>query len=370
MMRYLLREATGFALVGLFGLGGLLVGQNLLRHLLDMASLGFAMGDVARLTLDLGLMLAGYALPVALLFGILTALARLAGDREILAFRSLGVSRVAVLVPLLGMALVTSVATGLLLDYAQPLGRRQIRGIFADLASRGGFIQAAAFTDLDREGSRVVFVDERRGRSLHGVLLSDRSSPERPFVVAAERGEFLFDGTTGQATLLLEKGDVHFEMPAEQNASQRIAFGELAYRLDLSRMVGAGIQRYTASEFTSPEIREILHYFDLHGEAPEPMRVRTRHPYEIELARRSAFPWAPVVLALLAIPLATQVSRAARSMGLLLSIGLSFAYYVALSAAAALVSSAGTPPLLAMWLPNLAFLAVAGWIWSRSDLGA
>ena len=57
-------------------------------------------------------------------------------------------------------------------------------------------------------------------------------------------------------------------------------------------------------------------------------------------------------------------------MGLLLSIGLSFAYYVALSAAAALVSSAGTPPLLAMWLPNLAFLAVAGWIWSRSDLGA
>lgn len=368
LTRYVLCEAAVFMAVGLVGLGSILVGQNLLRKMLDMVPLGLTAFDALRVTLDLTMMMAGYVLPVGLLFGTLAGLGRLASDNEIQAMRSLGVGRRAILVPLLTLALFVAGGTSLLMNYAQPLGRRNIRTLLGELAARGGFIQAEAFTDLDRAGSRVIFADSRIGRQLDGVLLSDRSDPERPFVVASERGEFRFDEASGKASLLLERGDVHFEAIGNDAESQRIAFEHLAYVIDLSPMIGGGVDRLTARDFTTPELRDILAHFDRHGEAPEEMRVRTRSPYEREVARRSAFAPAAIVLTLLAIPLATRFRDSAASRGLMACIALAVGYYVSLSAAEVLTSRADVSPMLAMWVPNIIFGVAAIWLWLRRDL--
>ncbi len=368
LTRYVLTETLVYTGLGVLALGAILIGQNLLRQLLDLVPLGVTAGDAAAVTVDLALMMAGYVLPVGLLFGTLAGLGRLASDREILAMRALGVGRSMLLIPLLPAALLVAAGTAVLLDEAQPLGRRHIRAVVAGLASSGGFIQAAGFTDLDRGGHRTIFADKREGRILEGVLLSDRSDAARPFVVAAERGEFKLDSESGLAALILERGDVHFEGEPGEKGSQRIAFRRLNYEIDLSSMIGGGVERYTAPDFTTSEIRDILHHFDEQGEAPEEMRVRERGPYEREIARRSALPGAAVVLVLLAIPLATRVSSSARSVGLMLCIGLSVLYYASLSAATVLIAQTDTPARVAMWAPNLVFGLAALGLWLRRDV--
>jgi lipopolysaccharide export system permease protein len=81
--------------------------------------------------------------------------------------------------------------------------------------------------------------------------------------------------------------------------------------------------------------------------------------YQTQIHRRYAIPFAPVVFALLAVPLGLRRVRGARSAGALVCVALAFAYYALLSTAEFLGEETWVPPFLALWLPNVVFLAVA-----------
>ena len=95
------------------------------------------------------------------------------------------------------------------------------------------------------------------------------------------------------------------------------------------------------------------------GEAPEAVRVKTRERYEIQLQRRLALPAAPLLFALVGIPLGMRRSRGARSFGVLLCVILVFAYYAFLSAGTYFAEENLAPAWTALWIPNLLFAIVA-----------
>jgi lipopolysaccharide export LptBFGC system permease protein LptF len=51
--------------------------------------------------------------------------------------------------------------------------------------------------------------------------------------------------------------------------------------------------------------------------------------------------------------------RGARSAGALTCVAVAFAYYVLLSLAEFLAEDTAVPPVIALWLPNVVFVAVA-----------
>ena len=74
--------------------------------------------------------------------------------------------------------------------------------------------------------------------------------------------------------------------------------------------------------------------------------------YELELQRRLAFPVAPILFALIGVPLGMRSSRSARVWGALLSLLVAFGYYFLLSFVQLLAEDRWLAPAVALWIPN------------------
>lgn len=364
---YVLREAVQYAGIGLLAVGSVLLTQNLLRQLGDLAGLGASAGDVLAVVGCLAAILGAYAIPVAFLFGVLVSVGRLSSDAEVTAMRALGVSLAQFVVPFVLLALLVSLATAMLLTEVEPAARRRLRSVMSDIAARGGIVQPGVFNELDRAGERLLFVEGRDEERLEGVVIADRSNREQPFTVVAEEGLFSFDRETGVANLALARGDIHFEPErASENDYQRIAFQTFDYAFDMNDVLGAGFDRIHPREMSLGEIRGVLAHFDATGEAPPVVRVRTRERYEIQVHRRLALPVAPLLFALVGVPLGLRRARGARSWGALLCVGLVFGYYTLLSAGVYLAEENAIRAAVGLWFPNAVFAVVAALLLVRA----
>ena len=365
---YLLRELGQYAGIGLLAVGSVMLSQRILRELNDIAGIGIGLGDMLDLMVYLLGMLAAYSIPVAFLFGILVAVGRLSSDAEITAMRALGVSLGQLVVPVAAVGLIVSLCTGYLLSVVEPGARRDLRGFLGEVASRGGIIEPGAFNELDTTGQRLLFVDGRSdGNELEGVMISDHTDPAKPFTVVANRGRFDFERNSGTALIRLFEGDIHFEREdAGDDRYQRISFQEFEYAFDLSALATPGFDRIRPREMTNGEIRGVLRDWGPDDKAPDYVRVKVRDRYEIQLHRRLALPVAPVLFALLGVPLGLQRSRGARSWGVLLCVVLVFSYYTLLSAGEFIAEEGLAPAAVSLWLPNLVFAAIATFLLYRA----
>ncbi len=357
---YVLREVVQYAALGLLAVVFLLVAQNLLRQLQDLAGLGIRGEELGRIALALAAMLSTYSVPIALLFGVLVAMGRFSSDGEVVGMRALGISLGQLIAPVLALALVTAAGTLMLQQWAEPAARRQLRAIVTAVAARGGVIEEGSFNSLDREHRRLLFVDQRDGERLIGVMIFDHTDPNRPFTVVAQSGAFRYESETARAHLQLQNGDIHFE-PKQASAGQyqRVAFDEFDYSVDLGALAGADALQPRPSEMTTAQLLHVLAAFDRKGHAPRHVRVKRRTAYEEEYHRRIALPVAPLLLALIGVPLGIRRTRGARSYGILICVALVFTYYMLLSAGGYFAESEMLPTWLAIWIPNLVFGFVA-----------
>lgn len=359
---YVLREVVQYVLVGGLAALALLVLPNTLRQLRNLVGMGLVFEDILQLLAALSVRFAAYALPIAFLFGVSSALSRLSSKNEIMAMHTLGVSLRGLMTPLLLLALLVCAGAEHLLNHAEPQARRELREIVRRVAARGQAIRPGRFNTLDREGNRLLYVDAREGETLRGVFVFDRSREEQPYTVAAEAGRFTFDAEALSGHLLLQRGAIHFESrDPKDTLSRRILFDSFDYAFDMSRLAGLDSSALQPREMDTRQIREVLDHFERTGEAPEAVRVRERARYEVQYHQRRALPAAPLVFALVGIPLSARSRWGGRSRGVVLCAGIVFAYYLLLTGAAALADSALLPAWVAAWAPNvvLALFGVA-----------
>jgi len=347
---YLLREFAQYAGIGTLAVGILLSGENTLRQLRDYAGMDMSLADLAHLIGAVLLLALTYVVPIAFVFGLLVAVARLSADSEITAMRALGVSLAQLTQPFLLAGLVVSAGTWVLLSDVSPHAHRDIMRLGAEIAGRGGFIQPGRFVDIG--ASRTLFVDRREGRQLKGVVISDRSDPENSYTVIAERGIFEFDPATTGARLELLSGDVHFASALPEDGHyRRIAFRKLVYSFELGNDFATTFDRLLPKHMTSRELLGVVREFDRLGHPPN-VRDKDRRAYEVELHSRAALSFAPVLFALVGFPLGLRRARGARSWGTLICIAVVFGYYTLLTAAENAAGDGVLPAWIALWIPN------------------
>ena len=315
---YVLAEVLLYAGLGILAVGGVLVIQNAMRHLQDLAGMGLTFGDAARLIEILVARFSTYAVPMAFLFGVMVAIGRLSSDTEIAAMQSLGVSFAQIIAPVLAASVVVAAGTAWLLHSAEPQARRELRGLLGQVAARGGIIQPGTFNELDRSGTRLLYVDEREQAKLRGVLIFDRSNDAQPYTVVASTGEFTFEPDTLTGHLKLQNGDIHFERALQDDKYQRISFDAFDYGFAMQSLVGAGIERLQPQEMDTDQIAAVLAHFDETGAVPDYARVKRpaspTPPTTTDAmhcpSRRSCSP-------LVGVPLGVRRARGARSYGVL-----------------------------------------------------
>jgi lipopolysaccharide export system permease protein len=177
------------------------------------------------------------------------------------------------------------------------------------------------------------------------VMIQDERDPNRPLTIFARNGVIDSDETTGSMRILLRNGSIHSQ--DDKGGYRLIAFGDYLLTTELTK---TGPSARSEQDLGVGELLQV-------SRAAQTM-PQDRNKALAELHSRFAFPVAALVFALLALPLGISNRRSGKGAGFTASILILLTYYVLLSFLRTLAEKGSFPPVLALWLPNLLFLAI------------
>jgi LPS export ABC transporter permease LptG/LPS export ABC transporter permease LptF len=351
--RYILREVTGYALLG----GVLFTFILFMRYLLPLLEL--AVRGIAS-PLDL-LRLIGYLLPyfltitipMAVLIGILLGLSRLASDSEITAMRASGlgvvsflriVSIVAVLSWIVGLAIslyVAPRAARALLDYEEQSKTSQATVEVQPRVFYEDFKNYVLYTQDVLPGANGTAIWKH-------VFLADLTQPATPHIISAQ--EAIVQAGNGHQTLRLDliNGSRH-DISATDPAQYDIAtFNSTVLPIETSSQEDTHLSRRDTP-------MQALDTSEVWRRAHASSNTSETRPYSIEFHRRLSFPTACLVLMLVGVPLGLSSKRGGKGSGFAVTLLLVFLYYFMSEIGVALARQQKLPAFAGVWGANLLF---------------
>jgi lipopolysaccharide export system permease protein len=352
LWRYMFSDILLHALLGLFAITLLLVVANLLRFMEELAAAGVGISALGQLVLVILPAYASYALPTALLFGVLLSFGRMSADGEIVAMRASGISASRLLPPALALGLIAAIGAGYLLFEVQPKAGIRMRALMRQLAGSVQVIEPGRFLEF---GDKLLYVHSLGDAScpLEGVLIGSAVEGERSFYAAARCGTMDSDASGNTVGFVLHDGSIHFRDP-DPTRYRRIRFQTMKTVIDISLYTDPkpGTAQLTFSE--------LLAAARLPADDAELKRLQGRYgtALNVQIWRRLAFPFASILLALVAVPLGIRPMRSGRSAGALTAIAVMALYWLAFSLADMASTRGVVPAWLGFWLPNAFALAI------------
>lgn len=294
-----------------------------------------------------------YAFPFASLFATLLGMGRLAGDGEITALRTSGVSfrRICAMPLLLGLGIFA--LSFWINDAVAPKAVALSTRTFYQIVYRTSTLPIVPrFFRKDDATGNVFYVGDVSAdeRTMHGVMIFQQATTT-PFVsvTTAETAHVRRDA------LYLEHARVtRFKPNGAVDAST--AARELRVGLPLGESVDQFVNA-TPNDAYALDVKGLqsrIASMKATGQGGSALDV-----LQITLAQKYAFPFASFLAVLTALPLAVGFGRKGRTLGISLSILIFFVYYIMMSAFAALGKNDAVNPYLSAWLPN-AVMAGAG----------
>jgi lipopolysaccharide export system permease protein len=357
--KYILREniiPMGLALVVFTFV--LLMG-SLIKLVELVINKGVPLTDIARLFLNRMPSFLIITLPLSFLLGVMLGFGRLSADREVMACKASGISLYQLAVPIVFLGLLTCFGNAALTLAVGPASETAFRELlFKISASRASIaVQANVFNDgFDGLVIYAGAVDDLSG-TMQGVFISDEREESHPAVIIAEQGRIVPNRDTLSLVLRLENGTVHRTPGGRQQAGyQVLQFSTYDINLGLDRnetqqtRKGKRPKEMSLAELRSP---------------PEDADAEKRREFRAELQGRFSKPLAPLLFALIGIPLGIQPHRSGRGGAFALGLFTFLCYYLFSSFAETLVVE-GQLPMALLWLPNLLFLAGGLFLFHRS----
>jgi LPS export ABC transporter permease LptG/LPS export ABC transporter permease LptF len=357
--RYILREITGYALLG----GVLFTFILFMRYLLPLMELAVrgvaSPSDILRIVAFLLPNFLTLTIPMAVLVGILLGLSRLAADSEITAMRASGlgvisfvriVSLFAIVCWIIGLGnslFLAPRATQALLLYeevsktSQATIEVQPRVFYEDFKNYVLYAQDV--------------VPGPTGAALwRHVFLADLSHPASPHIITADEATVI---AAGPQTLRMELSDGTRHDISLANPDQY----DISTFLSTELPIQTGQQEDEDSHLSRRDTPiKALSLHDLWQRAHDPDPIKAR-PYLIELHGRFSWPTACLVLMLVGVPLGLSSKRGGKGSGFVVTISLVFLYYVLSLMGQAFARGNHFPAGLGVWGANIVF-AIAGLI--------
>lgn len=350
--RYIVREITVPALLGLVIFTFILILGRLLRLADLVINQGVPMGQIATLFAYLMPTFLVITIPLGFLLGVLLGFTRLSGDNEVTALKATGVSLYRLMRPVLACALVASALTALSTLVIAPACKQLFRSQVFEIALSQATIKLQPRTfNLDFDGLAIYAngVDEKTG-AMQGILIADERSGNAPAVILARSGRIIPDRSQLSVTLRLSDGSIHRKPRRKgEETYQLVDFSTYDINLNLGQQLPSRENRYRKpAEYPMSELIAGI------TDSPDP---RQRTKFDIELQRRLILPLAPLLFALIGVPLGIQSHRSGRGSGFSMALAVFLLYYMILSFADTLCSDKGFPVVLTMWTPSVLFFA-------------
>ncbi len=362
LTRYILGEILSLTLIGC-ALFTFILFMPQLPHILEVVVRNSStLTDVAQVFLFTLPNLFKVTIPMAVLWGILLGLSRLASDSEIIAMRASGLGigyfvRVASIVAIGG----TLLGLGNSL-YLAPRANQAIIEMEQSLeTSQASYeIQPRIFYEDFR--NYVLYVQDVRSgagaANWRQVFMADVSNPANPLITTAASATVVTDNT--QELLMRLRDGVRDETVADESEQSNIStFTTTDLPLVLGQQSDVHLGRLDTKLYAMP-----LNALLQHTSGPDGKR------FLIELHNRFAFPAACLVLMLVGVPLGVASRRGGRSSGFVFTILLVFVYYFLSSTGIELGHENKLPAFIAVWSANLLFAAAGTFLlWQMATGG-
>ena len=353
LTRYILGEIISLTLIGCALFTFILFMPNLPHILEVVVRSSSTWTDVAEVFLFTLPNLFKFTIPMAVLWGLLLGLSRLAADSEIIAMRASGLGigyfvRVASILAMAGMIL--GLANSL---YLAPRANQALieLGEAIETSQASYEIQPRVFYEDFR--NFVLYVQDVRSgtgaANWREVFMADVSDPAHPVITTAATGTVVSDST--QELLMRLRDGQRDETVADQPGQSNIStFVTTDMPLTLGQQSDVRLGRVDTALYALPMGALFHRILQTRGTADQKR-------FLIELHNRFALPVSCVVLMLVGVPLGVASRRGGKSSGFVFTILLVFVYYFLSSTGIALGHQSRLPAFLAVWSANLLFAA-------------
>jgi lipopolysaccharide export system permease protein len=295
-------------------------------------------------------------IPIGLMLGCLLAFRKLALSSELDVFRAVGMSygrllRVpyyyAVALALLNLAIV---------GFIQPYSRYAYEGLRFELRSGalGASIKVGEFTKLGKRMTIRVESSREGGRELSGIFVMTESKDGKSLAVTAEHGQFLATDDPDTIILRLQKGVLVHDAP-QFKEPRVLQFVGHDLPIDLPKMEAFRQRGGRDLEMTMPELVVTAHQ----ATTPAKQRAQFRSEFHFRLVEVATM----FLLPMLALALAVPPKRSSSALGVFLSIVMIVTQHKINEYAASVAALGRIDPLIALWVPFLAFAALVWWMY-------
>jgi len=371
--RYVFRETGSYFVIALLAFTVILLVMRMLRLASLVINRGVEFGQLGMVLLSILPTFLEIALPLACLLGVMLGVGRLCADSEVVVMRSCGVGIKRLQRPVVALGLLASALAICVSFYLSPLGFQKLSSTLFEIAKSRttAGLEPGVFNRLGPITLYAEGIDYHNGE-LRNVLIDDKRGTRK--VLNSASGSIKSNADAREIQIVLKDGFIH-----EQVADKYLLtyYTQNGLTLNADELFAGNDQKVRAlRELTLNDIRsEMLSLKSEVKSAPAPLtkefvtkkeriaRLRT------ESARRFAMPFAPLFLALLALPLAIQTPRTQKFWGpgisFALGIGVFVIYYATFSIGFTLSESGVINPYWGLWLPNLATCGLGLYLMSK-----
>ena len=298
-----------------------------------------------------------YIIPMASMAGVIIGLSRLAYDREILAFKSCGVSLRQMLPPILLVSAVIAMVTGFFSVRLIPLGEQGMKQLMFQLAKEkiDKGLKEKEFTEA--LGDLVVYVDEiDENQEWRGVYVSDMRGRMQPLITMAKSGRLTSDVERMQVVVVLEDGTLR---NVDDQDNQVLHFKRYQLQIPLRPPGGEDLGKLSRGSMTQAQLSAAAREVG--------RRSKDGLGYRSEYHHRLTMPMGCFILSMIGLPLALQAGPGRRAVGIPLGLAVFVGYYITFTVTKVLSEEGKLPLVFGMWLPNILFLAFAMYFLYRVD---
>jgi lipopolysaccharide export LptBFGC system permease protein LptF len=362
--RYLGRQVASATLIGVALLSGVMVLGNVykkLDQLLGNTELPISViAEFVMLVIPFSLI---FTIPWAFLTGILLVFGRLSADNELVSLRMTGMSMTRICAPVFVLAIALSGVCLWVNVSLAPAAKDRMKRLFYQVAVKNPETLFQEGQVLERVPGYRIYTSKRNEKKLtdmHIIML--KGSQANTYIHAKKT---TLHTKPGSIDLEMELDDMTEEtVPAEgQGQPGGLAMNKQWLKLPLSEMQKDAVRVNASMKTTSALAEEVKTWKDtVTGDALTPV---TRSLSLTELSKRYSFSMACFTFALVGIPLGVTAQRRETSSGFALSLITATVYIVFIILADTLNDKPAAMPHVIMWMPNVIFLGMGGWLFYK-----
>lgn len=365
--RYLGKQVLSATLMGVLLLSGVMVLGNVYKKLDELLGgtqlpLGFILEFIA-LIIPFSLI---FTIPWAFLTGILLVFGRLSADNELVSLRMTGWSMSRICASVFVLAVFLSSLCYYVNVSVSPMAKDRIKRMFYEVALDN---PAALFQEgrvLDKVPGFRIYTGKRDGNVLRNLEIVEVEGRLAKRVIHAKRATLELQPGVLDFTMKLEDAEIESITYTPEKRVDKVEFVNAkttAIVFPLSRLKQDTVKVNASMKTTSTLWEEVGSWVD--SVTGKKMGDQDHSKSLTELSKRYSFSLACVTFALVGIPLGVTAQRRETSTGFALSLITATVYLVFIILADTLNDKPAAMPHLIMWVPNVLFLGIGGWLFFR-----